>query len=98
MSTLLLACLAYLLGSFPSGLVLGWALAGMDVRKLGSGNIGAANVASTAGRGVGIAVVALDMFKGLIPVLAGRWIDLPSSALAVVALAAVLGHDFSLFL
>ena len=98
MTGLFLVCLAFLSGSIPFGLILTWAFAGRDVRTVGSGNIGAANVARAAGTPVGFAVAALDVIKGIVPLLLGRHLGLEPGALAVVALAAVLGHDFSIFL
>jgi glycerol-3-phosphate acyltransferase PlsY len=89
---------AVVLGSFPSGLVLAHAFAGRDIREHGTGNIGAANVSSTAGLPLGIAVGILDIVKGIVAVLIGRGLGLGPSGLALVAFAAVLGHDFSIFL
>src|SRR2546429_33935 len=59
---------AYLVGSIPTGVLLG-RVAGVDVRKQGSGNIGATNVARTAGRTLGILTLIGDALKGLAPVL-----------------------------
>ncbi|GAC1642082.1 MAG: glycerol-3-phosphate 1-O-acyltransferase PlsY [Chloroflexota bacterium] len=98
MGTVVVACIALLAGSIPFGVVLTWLLLGSDVRRGGSGNIGAANVARVAGTRVGIAVAVLDVVKGMLPVWIGMTIGLPPDNLAIVALAAVLGHDFSLFL
>jgi glycerol-3-phosphate acyltransferase PlsY len=98
MSALAVACLAYFLGSIPSGLVLTWLLKGKDVRQYGSGNIGAANVANTAGKGIGITVGVLDALKGTISVFIAQWVGVGEGTLALVALAAVLGHDFSFLL
>src|SRR5689334_9195015 len=96
--SLLLICLAFVLGSFPSGVVLGRLLGGRDVRRYGSGNIGAANVAREMGFKVGIPVALADVFKGLIAIWLAQGAGLGHITLALVALAAVLGHDFSLFL
>ena len=98
MIALLVICIAFLAGSFPSGVVLARIATGRDVRQIGSGNIGAANVARAAGFKVGAGVAVLDILKGALPVLLGRWTGLGHTALAIVALAAVLGHDFSIFL
>jgi glycerol-3-phosphate acyltransferase PlsY len=93
-----LTVLAFFIGSFPTGVILTRAITGVDVRGAGSGNVGAANVARTAGFKIGILVALLDIAKGVAPVLAGRMLGLDDTALAVVALAAVLGHDYSPFL
>jgi glycerol-3-phosphate acyltransferase PlsY len=90
--------LAYLMGSIPSGLLVGRAFTGKDVRDVGSGNIGAANVSRLGGFRLAVFVLVLDLLKGVIPVLIGRLVGLSSIELCAVAAAAVLGHDFSLFL
>ncbi|MBV9281200.1 MAG: glycerol-3-phosphate 1-O-acyltransferase PlsY [Chloroflexi bacterium] len=97
MGALVVICVAFLAGSFPTGIVLGRLATGRDIRTVGSGNFGAANVARAAGLKVGVAVALLDVLKGLLPVLLGARLGLGHSALALTALAAVLGHDFSIF-
>jgi acyl phosphate:glycerol-3-phosphate acyltransferase len=96
--TLLAVVLAYLLGSFPSGVVVSRLMLGRDIRDIGSGNIGAANAARAGGIKAGAAVGLLDVLKGLVAVLVGRLLGLDQTGLALTACAAVLGHDFSLFL
>lgn len=98
LSTVVVACFAFLSGSIPFGVLLSRLVAGRDVRSVGSGNIGAANVARAAGMGTGIAVAVLDVTKGMVPVWIGALAGLENTALALVALMAVIGHDFSLFL
>ena len=88
---------AYLLGSIPTGLLLGKAY-GIDVRKEGSGNIGATNLYRTVGRKVGIMTLAGDCLKGMLPVLAVKDSALPLESAAWVGLAAFCGHVFSVFL
>lgn len=97
MGLLAVVFVAFLLGSFPTGVVLGY-LAGRDVRKLGSGNIGAANVARALGLTAGAAVALVDILKGLIPVLLALHFGLGHMAAALAGLMAVLGHDYSVFL
>lgn len=92
-----LVALAYLLGSIPTGLLLGKAY-GIDVRKEGSGNIGATNLYRTVGRKVGAMTLTGDCLKGLIPVLAVKYSSLPPDFAAWIGLAAFCGHVFSLFL
>jgi glycerol-3-phosphate acyltransferase PlsY len=94
---LMLIAGAYLLGSIPTGLLLGKAY-GIDVRKEGSGNIGATNLYRTVGRKVGIMTLAGDCLKGLLPVLAVKCSVLPVEYAAWVGLAAFCGHVFSVFL
>lgn len=89
---------AYLMGSIPTGLLLAKAFGGVDIRTQGSGNIGATNVYRTLGRKVGILTLVGDCLKGLIPVLAAKWLGLPDLWVAAVGLAAFLGHIFPVFL
>jgi glycerol-3-phosphate acyltransferase PlsY len=93
----LLLAAAYLAGSIPFGRILfRWRARG-DIRERGSGNIGATNVARVAGAGLGLATLAGDMLKGLMPAIAagrlapGGALDSEASA-ALAALAAVVGH------
>jgi len=96
--------LGYLAGSLPWGLWLGRALRGVDVRTVGSKNLGATNVYRTLGPPIGLTVLVLDIAKGALP----TWL-VPGSPLAAgfpggaewcrlaVGLAAVLGHVFTVF-
>jgi len=88
---------AYLIGSIPTGLLLGKAY-GIDVRKEGSGNIGATNLYRTVGRKVGIITLIGDCLKGLLPVVLVKFSALPPEFAAWVGLAAFCGHVFSVFL
>lgn len=93
----LLVGASYLVGSIPTGLLLGKAY-GIDVRKEGSGNIGATNLYRTVGRKVGIVTLIGDCLKGLVPVLLVKFSTLPPEFAAWVGLAAFCGHVFSVFL
>jgi glycerol-3-phosphate acyltransferase PlsY len=99
--SLLAVLVAYLLGSLPSAYLAGRAFAGLDIRKVGSGNMGATNVFRTLGAGPGALVLGVDMAKGwvAVAVLPGlmhltphRWDTL------VCGLAVVLGHNYTCFL
>jgi glycerol-3-phosphate acyltransferase PlsY len=68
----LLVVAGYLAGSIPFGYVLGRLVLGVDVRQVGSGNIGATNVARAGGRKLGIVVVLLDALKAIVPILVAR--------------------------
>jgi glycerol-3-phosphate acyltransferase PlsY len=103
LTTLLLIFVAYILGSVPSGYWIGLLVARIDVRTVGSQNIGATNVARNLGLKWGLIVLVLDMAKGALPVVvaASIWpIEVEGSAIriALVALAAFFGHLASLFL
>ena len=90
---------AYLCGSIPFGLLISKAVTGADVRAVGSGNIGATNVARAAGRPAAIATLFLDALKGIVPVLlAARAPQAPPMLASVCAFAAVLGHCFPVWL
>jgi len=89
--------LAYLFGSVPAGVVIA-RLYGVNIREVGSGNIGATNVLRALGWGPALVVFAFDMFKGGLAVLIARALGVDGWLLGGVALAAVLGHNFSVFL
>ena len=103
-SLVVVLALGYLCGSLPWGLWLGRWLRGVDVRTLGSRNLGATNVYRSLGPGIGIVVLLLDIAKGALPV----WLvpGLPFTAdfpggpewcRLSAGLAAVLGHVFTMF-
>lgn len=96
-SELLLIIAAYLLGSIPTGLLLAKAV-GVDIRSSGSGNIGATNVYRTLGRSVGVLTLAGDCLKGAIPVIVASRLGTSDYLIAAVALAAFLGHVYTIFL
>jgi glycerol-3-phosphate acyltransferase PlsY len=92
-------CAAYLLGSIPFGLLLAKLFAGTDVRQVGSGNIGATNVARSAGPAAGVLTLVLDAGKGWLAVwIAGRWAHGAAGLLAAAGLFALLGHCFPVWL
>jgi glycerol-3-phosphate acyltransferase PlsY len=93
---LLLTLLAYLLGSIPFGLLLTRAGGLGDIRKIGSGNIGATNVLRTGNKLLALATLLSDGFKGSLAVLIARHAAFP--AVYMAGLAAFLGHLFPLWL
>ncbi len=97
MLSVLLLLGGYLLGSVPTGLIAGRAY-GVDVRRSGSGNIGMANVLRTAGKGAAVITMVGDMLKGFVPVLLARSLTGNEWLVAAVALAAVAGHCWPIFL
>ena len=101
MSTYLLAAfVGYLLGSFPTGLLIGRWLCNIDIRQYGSNNIGTTNMFRTLGpKAAGIVLVG-DMGKGMLAVAFANWLaGEPQIALGLTGgLAAVLGHNYPIFL
>jgi len=93
----LLVIFSYLLGSVPSGLIIG-KLSGLDVRKAGSGNIGATNVARLLGKTGGLLTLVGDTAKGFIPVLVVQQMGFSYLVTALVGVAAFLGHLYPIFL
>ncbi len=93
--------IAYFLGSIPFGVLIAKALGGPDVRSSGSGNIGAANVARTAGPIAGVLTLLFDAGKGYLSVwIAAHWAHGAFSArwMIAAAIAAVVGHIFPVWL
>jgi glycerol-3-phosphate acyltransferase PlsY len=88
---------AYLLGSVSFAVLLVRLATGQDIRTEGSGNAGATNVLRAHGKGLGIAVAALDVAKGALAVVLTRLVTSDPRAAAAAAFAAVLGHVFPLF-
>lgn len=98
---ILLIFAAYFMGSIPFGLLIAHKK-GVDVRVVGSGNIGATNVARNLGKRTGSLVLLLDVLKSALPTLVARGLirqgELEIEYLAIVALAAILGHCYSIWL
>jgi glycerol-3-phosphate acyltransferase PlsY len=95
--------LAYLLGSIPTGLLVARALGGPDPRQQGSGNLGTANVYRLLGLKAGALTLLGDVAKGALPVVLARlWLSplgtWQDTAVALVGVAAVLGHVLPLYL
>ena len=93
----LVAIGAYLLGSIPFGVVITRALGLGDVRKIGSGNIGATNVLRTGNKGAALATLLLDAGKGGIAVLIARALA-GEDAAQIAGFAAFLGHLYPVWL
>ncbi|AOL23786.1 glycerol-3-phosphate acyltransferase PlsY [Erythrobacter litoralis] len=101
MEPFIAALLGYLSGSIPFGLLLTLAAGKGDVRKQGSGNIGATNVLRTGSKWLAAATLLLDLLKGLAPVIAAGMLwpgETGEVAKAFAAAGAVLGHCFPVWL
>lgn len=97
MEGFLLALFAYLLGSVPTGYLFGLR-SGLDIRREGSGNVGATNVARVVGKTQGILTLLGDAAKGYLPAFLSLQLGFNLMVTAAVALAAFLGHLYSPFL
>mgnify|MGYP001589382685 FL=1 len=98
MIPLIAGMLSYFIGAIPFGLLVTRIAGGVDVRTVGSGNIGATNVLRAAGKKAALVTLLADCAKGLLPVLAAsRFVDNAWTP-AACGIAAVLGHNFPVFL
>ncbi|MGI6343943.1 MAG: glycerol-3-phosphate 1-O-acyltransferase PlsY [Bacillota bacterium] len=94
-----LILLGYLVGSFPSAYVAGRVFRGLDITQHGSGNVGGTNALRVLGAGPGLAVAIVDVSKAFFPVLwAKNHYAEPRWLVLLVALAVVVGHNYSIFL
>jgi len=100
LTVFVLVAFAYLLGSVPSGWIVMKLYRGQDLRRVGSGNIGAANVFRAGGTGAFALTLAADGLKGVLPVLGGILLGYGPQewVLALIGLAAVVGHNWPIFL
>lgn len=96
---------SYLIGSIPTAYIFGKALRGIDIRKFGSGNIGATNAFRVLGKRTGLTVLALDLIKGFIPVVLVADFLYPKTgsfseeALRIIfGICCVAGHNWTIFL
>lgn len=90
--------IGYFLGSIPFGYLIARATGKTDIRRAGSGNIGATNVARVVGAGAGVATLLLDAGKGALAVWIATQPAPGEAGMATVALAALLGHLFPVWL
>ena len=90
---------AYLIGSIPFGVVVGKGLYGIDPRTVGSGNIGAANALRAMGFWGAALTLAGDVIKGILPTAVAMYVlHAPPLVIAIVGLATIVGHNWSIFL
>ena len=94
-----LVAVAYLIGSIPFGVVVGKGIYGIDPRTVGSGNIGAANALRAMGFWGAALTLAGDVIKGIIPTAVAMYaLHTPPLVTAIVGLATIVGHNWSIFL
>ena len=93
-----LVFVAYLIGSIPFGLLISQVVGRVDIRRFGSGNIGTANVLRIVGKRAAALTLLGDLLKGFLPTLAALLLGGSELLVAGVGLAAVLGHNWSVYL
>lgn len=93
-----LIILGYLVGSIPFAFLVTRRVAGVDVRRVGSGNVGAANVVRSTGTSVGLTVVALDLAKGCAVVLLADRLGADDATCAAAGVATIIGHVYPVWL
>lgn len=99
MTLFFLVLAGYLIGAIPTGVILTRLAGGEDIRSAGSGNIGATNVYRVAGRKLGVITLIGDCLKGAIPtLLAQQTFNFSETGVALVALAAFIGHCYPIYL
>ncbi|MGM0437272.1 MAG: glycerol-3-phosphate 1-O-acyltransferase PlsY [Bacillota bacterium] len=101
MKIFFLAILSYLIGSVPTAYIITKKINGEDIRKFGSGNIGATNAARVLGIKMGILVAVIDILKGYFAVILIQMVIPQESSLYILfllALIVIIGHNFSIFL
>jgi glycerol-3-phosphate acyltransferase PlsY len=90
--------LSYLLGAVPFGLIFSRLFSNVDVRSVGSGNIGATNVLRAAGKKAAVLTLFADALKGLVPVLIAKALFHDDVTTVLSGAAAILGHNFPVYL
>lgn len=89
----------YLIGAIPTGIVLSRLMGSEDIRKKGSGNIGATNVYRVAGKLAGVLTLVGDTMKGFLPLLAYKaWLDPTPIQLGIASAIAIIGHCYPIYL
>ena len=95
---ILVIILAYLLGAVPFGLIFSRIFSNVDVRSVGSGNIGATNVLRAAGKKAAILTLLADALKGCLPVLAAKLLFNNDYVTVLTGASSILGHNFPIYL
>jgi len=98
MNNFILACAAYLLGTFPSAFIIGKIFGGLDIRATGSGNVGAMNTAREVGILPGVLTLLLDLLKALFAVYLATRLGTCSYMPLIAGLLVILGHNYNVFL
>jgi glycerol-3-phosphate acyltransferase PlsY len=94
----LIVILGYLLGSIPTGYIAGRIFRKVDIRRVGDGNMGAQNAFRQLGTKTGVVVGLIDAAKGALAILIAQAANLPQIAVLLAGAAAVIGHNWPVFL
>ncbi|HEY33385.1 MAG TPA: glycerol-3-phosphate acyltransferase [Dehalococcoidia bacterium] len=97
-NTITAVIVGYLLGSIPFAYMAARAKGNVDIREVGGGNMGSLNVMREVGLGIGYAVWIADIAKGMLAVFIARWLGLEQIWVFAAGFAAVLGHNWPIFL
>ena len=90
--------IGYLLGSIPFAYIIGRLKKGVDIREVGGGNVGALNTYREIGPLYGLGVLVADIMKGALPVWIAAWLGLDIEWICVAGFAAVVGHNWPVFI
>jgi glycerol-3-phosphate acyltransferase PlsY len=88
----------YLLGSVPAAYLAAKWSRGIDLRRYGSGNVGAANVLAAGARWLSLGVIIFDIGKGMLPIYIAHLLGLPLYQQIIIGLATIIGHNWPVFL
>lgn len=94
---IILLFISFIIGSIPFGIIIAKAK-GVDLKKVGSGNIGATNVLRSLGKWPAILTLLGDILKGTLVIATGRYLEVGAFYEGLMGISAILGHNFSLFL
>jgi glycerol-3-phosphate acyltransferase PlsY len=95
---ILIIIISYLIGSIPTAYLIGRICGKVDIRKVGSGNVGATNVYRTVGKTAGISVLIIDVLKGFLPVYVVEILGFDTIYKICAGLGAIIGHTWTIFL
>jgi len=94
----LIVVLGYFLGSIPTAYIAGYILKGVDIRRVGDENMGAANAFHQLGAKVGVTVGIVDAGKGALAILIAQAANIPQAAVLFTGAATVVGHNWPVFI
>ena len=98
MNLLFLLLFSYLIGSLPFSLIFAKLFKGVDVRQVGTGNVGASNTLISAGKAAGILAALFDLTKGFAVIIMARNFSGSDQIIALCGFLAIVGHDFPIYL